>query len=570
MIEDNIKFLKAKKLELLETYRDKIEPASTSSYIFNQVQGFECEEGNANRPFYEIAPKFYKKQQDATSGKKGPDLAIVSGTNNGLAVEPHVEFKHLIVIEPELPSYLASLDVVNWPELKDEYERSNRSIYIHVGKMDIKAKESLKLHLEHIGLYNAHKVSMSYDSEKKSSIKAMKEVLNCLQETVGNFGFFDDEKDGMSHTIENMSHDPRVLMGVSQPWIKKTAIVCGNGPSLTNSMEMIKSIREKVFVISCGTTLGALFRNGIKPDLHVEKERPKVIRNWIARSTTSEYRKGIAMIGLNVIHPEIRELFDEVMYCMKSNDLGATLMDTGGLRLPKVMFSGPLASNFGLSVAVAIGFKSIYMAGVDCAFTDDGQRHADGHPVKYEANGKIELPGNFREKVWSDDMYNRSRKNLELVIHYSKGIEFFNLSDGAKIMGADPAESVNACDELEAFDPYDNFREIGLSIDRGKVRKHCVEGIDQFSKFCFFTKDLDEIYKELKRLKQTNPVCWGLIKGSVNTQLTFLARATKEEFPKSFLIFLDFLMAMRIKIGQQLFKFCEWESNGGLPDDVNA
>ena len=46
-------------------------------------------------------------------------------------------------------------------------------------------------------------------------------------------------------------------------------------------MDFLRENQDKIIIISCGTTLKALLKNNITPDIHVEMERTKYLIEYI-------------------------------------------------------------------------------------------------------------------------------------------------------------------------------------------------------------------------------------------------------------------------------------------------
>lgn len=119
-------------------------------------------------------------------------------------------------------------------------------------------------------------------------------------EMIQGWVFFDDGIMALAHFLES------IKLGV--PIIKKNVpldvdiantpvFIIGNGPSLDQSIEMIKAQQDKAIIISCGSALSALYNYGIDIDFHCEQERIFAVAEKIDYYTPKEYLKKTNVTG---------------------------------------------------------------------------------------------------------------------------------------------------------------------------------------------------------------------------------------------------------------------------------
>jgi len=228
---------------------------------------------------------------------------------------------------------------------------------------------------------------------------------------------------------------------------------------------------------------------------------------------------------------------------------------------------------------VALGFKNIYLAGVDCAFADDGRSHVQGYHLHLKAEGLFPVKGNLRDEVMTNRGYVESIKAMELLIAKHK-VNFFNLSDGAMIKGATPIRTIHYGPErpkyLKAFVKPTSKPEI---LD---LNKHFFAHVHKFRKFVFRFQDaqdrteafsrLDAVQNYLRSMREESPVAWFLIKGTVATQLCFLAQfadADMDAFREGWEVFVELVMEMADDVERNLLAHDECGDVEGMPADVN-
>lgn len=532
-----------------------------------------------------ISPIYYHKQAELTKGisanieTKDVRFCVIGGTDGGYLLNHVVRnrtIKHLVVIETNLNSFYHSLQETDWPALFKSFEDRGGTIYFHIGQVTSEIKRRLAIHLNEVGPFNAANIHMIYDGTEAGKIN-IAQTIQCLQDCINSLGFYDDERVGMAQTLFKMKKGAKFLRSYASPYIQKPAVICGNGPSLNKIIPQIKENRDNMIVFACGSAFGALVRNGIKPDFYIEQERPKITSDFTLASTTPDDRKGVTAIGLNVVHPQTDSLFDECVYVLKANDFGA-FMARQYINAPQIMFVNPLVSNAGSSIAVALGFKHIYLAGVDCGLADDGSVHA----MNYGDEDKVAsttVPGNFRAEVKTTSLYIDSKRSLESLIELCPAVNFYNLSDGALINGAKPTKKFRAkkCQEISKDKILENFKPCEIAPNEDEIRRRFTasmfglkgvidsipEKIKSSSEAWFY---IDAVHDYMTELKKKDNLFWYMIKGTLTTQLVFLsfcADSDLEVFDKSSALLKEFIGLAHGEMKTRLFEFNTWDGDFG-------
>jgi hypothetical protein len=149
------------------------------------------------------------------------------------------------------------------------------------------------------------------------------------------------------------------------------------------------------------------------------------------------------LIGPNTLHPKVVDLFKRKYLYIKPNDAGGDLIQETVLhRYLDLYFCSPTVANGAAAVAIALGFKKLYLFGIDYGFRSDEYHHSkdsayyqkewQGETKKMD--GLIEIESNRGDFVFTTPIFDMSRGVMEMLIKRSAA-KFFNLSDGAKIQG---------------------------------------------------------------------------------------------------------------------------------------
>jgi hypothetical protein len=250
--------------------------------------------------------------------------------------------------------------------------------------------------------------------------------------------------------------DPRPKPGRAEP-----VFLIGNGPSLDANIEHVRRLREGAMVFSCGAALGVCRRHGIVPDFHCENEEDR------ARPAGPD-RRDLAdtiLVAEATVSPRLPSRFRETWLYFRAGSTASRLLASPELDLQQ---AGPLAANRGLRAAVAMGFRTVYLFGVDCGSRFAGRLHAHGASGEvFDDPGGVErsryfdslVPGNFGGTLATDDVLTESRLGLAALIARG-GLQVINCSNGALIEGARPRHASDVSFAIPRLDRARIRREI--------------------------------------------------------------------------------------------------------------
>ena len=368
------------------------------------------------------------------------------------------DVQHMCILEPHVDNFYASLHTIDWKKLYDYFDREYSTLNLVLGQQPHAGFNMIRQYLNQIGLFNAVKPYL-FDHLSSPEMKEASAVFfEKLPTMIGAMGYFDDEQVSLSHTVANYSEGRLILrdhVALHKQVLERPVFVVANGPSLDHCVDFLRANQKDIVIFSCGTALGSLAKAGIKPDFHVEMERTRPVVEWIETSTTPEFRKDIICLGLNTVHPDTYSLFETTGMGMKSNDLGTHfLCQYIGDNEFVVNFAlcNPTVGNTGMAYATALGFKEIYIVGLDLGFASDGSHHSslskhydvkEEHQeslnlYKAETAGNKKLPGNFGGEVTSTAVYSHSRLSVETLLRQYNHVTCYNTSKGAFIEGTTP------------------------------------------------------------------------------------------------------------------------------------
>ncbi len=404
--------------------------------------------------------RLFRDEQEQGSLPTQIKALLVFGLGSGYMLEALANthsLGNLIICEPNPDFFYASLYAIDWTAVVERVNDSEHKLYINIGEASSRLFKDLMSQFLVLGphLLNETYIMQAYQNPELHQV--LTEVRQQLKVIFAMGENFDHVAYGIAHSLKAM-HDkvPALRSNPSQYLThkhKQTPIfLVGNGPSLDDSIEIIKEHRDQVIVVSCGTALQALYKNGIRPDFHGEVEQNRANFDWASRINDRDYLKQITLLSVNGIHPDTYQLYKNVLFSFKS---GESATQSLLAMFPENSFESidnayPTVTNMALSFFLSLGFEQIYLVGVDLGFADQDKHHSVSSG--YYENGKqlydyksvhaadMRVKGNRQDWVFTKTEFNISRMIIEQLLKQRASqtahrIECFNLSNGVYISG---------------------------------------------------------------------------------------------------------------------------------------
>jgi Uncharacterized protein conserved in bacteria len=418
-------------------------------------------------------------------------LAFMFGVGLGYQIGylyERCQVANLFIFEPDEDLFFASLFAFDWAPLLDYLHENNMGIHFFVGGHEQDIVEQVQGVLLQRSPFIAIS-SFGFQHYDSNVLRNMKEKIESELHSMGmGFGFFDDALFALSHSVDNIhAQVPFFSKGVNLPvaWESVPVFIIANGPSLDESIDYLKENKERALLVACGTAISALHKAGVKPDIYVAVERLDVVATSLNSLNDKEYLQDIILIGSDVLHPQLRELFAKRIYAFKDNEAMYALLSTHFTNIKEYKsFSliNPLVGNFGVSAMLHIGFKNLYFFGLDNGFKSAEHHHSKFSFYYNSANlgkGNIALAdeslcfnGNFGGVFKSNWLFHESVKMIEKVIALFPDAQCHNCSDGVAIDGV-PAllrEQVKLADmdktAIATYLLHDMSRPIDIDVEK--------------------------------------------------------------------------------------------------------
>ncbi|MNS09561.1 hypothetical protein D3C72_410490 [compost metagenome] len=364
----------------------------------------------------------------------------------------HCKVRNLFAFEPDLDMFYASLFCFDWHSLFEYMKSESLTLHLFIGvdEMLLAADMMEALHRKGAFWSAAYFSFCHYHSPKLD--KLISQVENEFYLLRTGWGFFDDNVYALAHSYTHLQDGTPFLKRErdTRPAETVPVFVVGNGPSLDQSIDFIRQHQHQAVIIACGTAVSALYKVGIKPDVYVAVERTKSSADFLRILNADDFLKDSVFLSVDVIHPECKTFFRRTGITFKPNEPMYKLLTShfgDGFEFDTIDYSNPFVGNTGLNYAALLGFKEVYLFGIDSGYKSADKHHSklslyynDKQEPKYQQNlsNTFPAPGNFGGEVRINHLFGLSIHNMTQVLSEYPELKCTNSSDGAYIEGAHP------------------------------------------------------------------------------------------------------------------------------------
>ena len=377
-----------------------------------------------------------------TFGKTQTTLTAYHVVSLGFGLGQHIEglieitqCRNLILVEPNFEFLYQSLFVFDWRKFGDTCRANMRWFHILTDRNPDKTLNDLRVIYMRYGppFFDGMTVYEHYTNPLFEPLKHFFE--NEADMLYSGLGYFDDELNMLGNTYGVLSSGKEYIIDWSRENPGFPVFIIGSGPSLDDASEFILKNQDRAIIVSCGTSLGACLRLGVKPDFHIEMERGQAQVDLPTALQKDGYDlDDIWLIGSTTLLPGIKDIFKKRAFFFRQPL--SSYPQFSGLPNQCLRYPSPSVTNSGLSFAQDVGFKEFYFFGLDLGFKDPNCHHSSATSYQWAWTELYDrtFSGNFGGSVLSNHFYGWIRDGLEGAIRdLSYGIKYFNCSDGAKI-----------------------------------------------------------------------------------------------------------------------------------------
>ncbi len=384
-----------------------------------------------------------------------PDAArflVLFGVGLGCHVAEAIErsdAKVVILIEPNLEVLHHSLRVVDWDDILQRAGDAGRNLHFMVDSdaAHIAANVCNIVRRNNPALLDGTYLYMHYPSSILAQAYDM--VRRDLYLTLTGLGYFEDEIIMTENAAANIGRGGVRVLSQYLPKREEPFFVVGSGPSVEKDLPFLRAHADRAVICSIGTSLRAVLAAGIRPDFHVEVENTEDTADALAASCEGFNLDGVRLLGSLTVHPRVAATFFESVLFFRER-ISTTKLLGGGFE--PLRPSGRTVANAALSGALRLGFREIYLFGIDMGTKVEGRFHAAD--TIYETGALDDPgtaaephPGNFGGESTAINarrgmpVLNWSRHMFESLLTANPSITVYNCSDGTRIAGTIPKVS---------------------------------------------------------------------------------------------------------------------------------
>lgn len=297
-----------------------------------------------------------------------------------------------------------------------------------------------------------------------------------------------DQMMGFNNVVDNIPHtvDNAGLTGFYDQFWGKTAVCVGAGPSLNDHFKELKSIQGKLPIFASESAVRPLKAHGIDPDFVTALERDDYVPKFFRGQ---EFSERSALVGAALLKKDCFELYDkdQILYC--PTQAYATAL---GLNFLGVFATGASTGNLNLSLAQAMGFKTLIMVGQNLAYgfgshethvrgtiDPNRERSRSTEELHKESAGIRVRTQDGTAEVFSSIEWQYYRSQIETQIVENPQIRFINTAPkGAMIAGAQLMKLEDSIEEARHhfFDIYPRRKELCRPVraDIASERLHMI------------------------------------------------------------------------------------------------
>jgi len=328
----------------------------------------------------------------------------------------------------------------------------------------------------------------------------------------------------VSRTVKSIKNQNNILnlQKNSNVFGSKPVLIIAPGPSLKNNLKWLKKYQDKFIIVSFSQTLKRLLAEDIKPDIITVVDYTELIYKDFDIKDKSVLKKTLLFACTNV-QKRVLNLFEKNNLFLYEKDI---LLKPD---ISKKIFSSTIGETT-YALILLLNAQKIYLLGTDlCINQQTGNTHDEMHSGSGNAkvdmkdivdfnvldninqkNDLIYVPGNLEETVLTTYFYKK------LIINYNNMTELYknssqkvyNLSNGAKI------------DSIDGFKDIKQFKEF-KTINKKKLHKKLQQKFISISSNSFSQKEKEEVFKELKNIKDINEHLNILLQNNIDSYTAF-------------------------------------------------
>ena len=373
---------------------------------------------------------------------------MIFGVGVGKHIDELIEetnCQSLMVVEPNLETFVHSLEVYDWQALGEKIHKRGGTMNFLLEGDPRRLANSIIGSLRLSNPCSADGYMFFIHEVTPLVHKTFEIIRNEIFAAFYQMGQFYDQALMVRNAYQILrSGKERFFVRQKEKSVDMPAFIIGSGPSLDQSMPLIREMADKAVIISSGSSIRPLLKNGIVPDFQIETENIDVLP-IISQVVDDHDLSDVCLVAASSVDPSIIEYFGDAIYYFRSLLPAFPVFcdsEDNCLESPD-----PTVVNASLSFAQDAGFREFYFFGVDMGAMETGPHHAEDTyhylpgaiVVPEDLDFRIPMAANFGGTCnTSRGLFIARNSLVGAMAANSTGRQYFNCSDGLLIDGAIP------------------------------------------------------------------------------------------------------------------------------------
>ena len=219
--------------------------------------------------------------------------------------------------------------------------------------------------------------------------------------------------------------------------LERPVVLIGSGPSLDQSLPVLKPLRDRCILVAAGSSVGSLLRAEIRPHFHVHLERgymgevKRIYNDFLGKLDLDDFDDVVGVMPTS-IDPQLPALYRHVLLYSRLGQ--SPVIAWPFLRESSLRYEGPECLSAAFSFAIHLSPKSLFMFGCDLGTSSSDSLRSQGAVDRTPRRFNLRVPGNLTPAVFSNSqmMLQASYMNAAYSVCDNKP-DILNFSDGMRL-----------------------------------------------------------------------------------------------------------------------------------------
>lgn len=350
------------------------------------------------------------------------------------AAQSEVSWVSITLVEDDLRQLYAVMALLPLPQLIKLCKENNINLVLHVDQSQSNLQDRI---YTQISLQNP---TLLYGWQTlRSPVRSpgLMELHSWLhspegaaQHMLGLLGFATDEINQTQQALWNaLSHEPMNIIRHT-PLLKDVPVVLvASGPSLMDQLDWLKENQVNLNIVAAGSSLGALIKANIRPDVVVFLERDADVYNVLCDLLAEGFSlEDITAYVSSTIDPRVPLLFNEAVFFHRPVAAATGLFPSD--QCATLPISGPHVINAALEVLLILGVQEVLLIGADFSALKREIPRAQGALGYSPRNFAIPVLGNNARTVFSEAGLLHTAYLLNRIVASAPELQVVRIGEG--------------------------------------------------------------------------------------------------------------------------------------------